>query len=281
MPAARGAIAYDASTNVADAASPRPVLGGIVGAIVDAASAQSLSAAQVATLDEVARALTVERPELGEAEDSLRAEVLLAVKGGADAGAASARFAVLEQGARARGADEARALVRIHRALEPAQRGAVAAEARSKVTAKREKLRSLEGKTTTPSSGDPRVKERAARLERELALDAPQKKALDGLVATYVGIPSADTQYVQKLAVIAAWGDSDFDEKKALDVIGASKTRLPVLVSDARFYLDLAAVLRPEQRAKLAAIMQLGDRPILRAAPPPGGHNHAHEHGHP
>jgi Spy/CpxP family protein refolding chaperone len=280
VPAARAAVAYDASTNAADAAAPRPVVGGIVGTILDATSAQALSAVQIGTFDEVARMLTADRRELREAEEGLRAEVLLAVKGGADAGAAQARYAVIEQGARARADDEARALVRIHDALEPAQRAAVAAEARAKVTTRRDNRKSLDAQTKTPSSVDPRLKERSARLERELALDASQKKAMDGLFASYAGTPTAEAQFARQLNVLAAFDATDFDERKARDVSGAGTPRLPSLVEDAKFYLGLAAVLRPTQREKLAAIMQLGDRPILRPAVPGVGHDREHEHGH-
>ncbi len=302
--AASAATPADAgAVSIGDAGAFRRPVFGVPGMLLTAARAQSLTDVQRAKLDEVALSLTGERAERRAEENELRGEVLSAVKSGkVDNAKLQSQYAAVEQAARARADDEAEALAKIHTTLDPAQRKAVAADVKAKITARRENAKPKDKPKDKDKGkpGDPRMKRRVERLERDLGLDPAQKTKLDAMVAARSAKWDADDEWKRQLAVLSAFEEDGFDAKKAAAAEAtAGKPRTPIVVEDAKFYLELAPALRPDQREKLAIIMEVGDRPGRRGRPgsmppvpgmpaaPPGipgmgdGHGHGHGHGGP
>lgn len=266
------------------AAQRRRMFPGVVGMFVAAAREQARDEAQSAKIDEITKPLAEDDPTRRTEENELRADVLAAVKSGqADAAKIGARYAAVEKSAAARSDAEATALTSLHALLDPAQRKAVATDVKTKVATRLENAKGREGDKGKPPTDD-RSSKRAERLEKDLGLDAEQKKKLATITAANERKSSPGDVWKRQLAIAEAFEKDGFDAKKVEGGGFAGKTTPPQLVDDARFYVALAPSLKPEQREKLAAVMEgrggRGGRGGWGRRGPGGRGGHDHDHGH-
>ncbi len=266
------------------AAQRRRMFAGVVGMFVAAARDQARDDAQSSKIDEITKPLAEEDPARRTDENELRADVLAGVKSGqVDAAKMSARYAAVEASASARAETEAAALGSLHALLDPAQRKAVAADVKTKVTTRLENAKGREGDKGKPTTDD-RVQKRAERLEKELGLDAEQKRKLATLSAAHERKSSPTDVWKRQLAIAEAFEKDGFDAKKVEGGGFAGKPASPQLVDDAKFYVALAPSLKPDQREKLAEVMEgrgpRGGRGGWGRRGPGGRGGHDHDHGH-
>jgi Spy/CpxP family protein refolding chaperone len=274
-----------AESDAGRAAQRRRMFPGVVGMFVAAARETSRDEAQSSKIDEITKPLLDDDPSRRTEENELRADVLASVKAGqVDAAKMNARYAAVEKTAASRTDAEANALTSLHALLEPAQRKAVAADVKSKVTTRLENAKGRDGEKAKPT--DDRSKKRAERLEKDLALDAEQKKKLATISAAHERKSTSADVWKRQLALAEAFEKDTFDAKKVEGGGFAGKAPPPQLVDDAKFYVDLAAALKPDQREKLAAVMEGkgGGRPGRggwgRRGPGGAGGHGGHDHGH-
>jgi Spy/CpxP family protein refolding chaperone len=260
---------------------PAIAAGGATGALFRAVNTIELKGEQKATVEKIgadfreadraARADTDgggPRSEMKEAH----AELVTEVKAGKiDPSKMTPHYAALEKAAKARQDREADALNRLHAALDPAQRTAVAASVRSFETQRAARMKGHE----KPDAG--RTNHfRVERYTRELDLDAEQQKKVEAI------LPKEDRTATLREdmkkhtdAVVAAFEKDGFDAKK-LDSGAAKQARAP-MEDQVKFFAQLVPILKPEQRERLAKNLAKGSEGHGRMHRGMGMGDRAHE----
>jgi Spy/CpxP family protein refolding chaperone len=161
-----------------------------------------------------------------------------------------AHYKTVESAAKARQEREAKALNSLHAALEPAQRKTLVAAVRAKNAKREERLDKPRAK-----SEDREAKHAQRELERltnELSLDAAQQKKVETLIAKK---PKPDMKATMEAGkkrmdtLLTAFEADTFDAAK-LEL--SDKNWKGALEHRISYLNELSAILKPEQREKLA-----------------------------
>jgi len=191
--------------------------------------------------------------ESRDAFKAIRADVIAGVRAGAlDDAKLETRWAVVDQGTRARQASDVAALNALWAALEPSQRAAVAQKLRGEHPTMQEWTKQW------MTDGRGRVQETQKTLEQltgDLDLDPDQKKKVT--ILAYKPSPvtgSLEMQFEAKkhlLGLIEVFDKPDFDAAKVPPP--PAKVMRGPLAEEAYYAGQLIPILTPEQRTKLAA----------------------------
>lgn len=171
--------------------------------------------------------------------------------------AITASYDAIDKAMAARHDKEAEALDGLHAALEPAQRKALVAAVRAKQTERESHAAEREKKAGAVDW----TKRRLEHLTKELDLDAAQQKSVGALLdkadhPTEASIVARREEGKKRLeALLTAFEGDAFDAKKA-DLGGPGKDLRERLEHNVQFLGQLLALLKPEQREKLAAGME-------------------------
>lgn len=261
-------LAPTASASAAPAESaaperrPRRDRAGLAGAMYAAAAELELPADKKAALDKLDDGLGGGDPADPEASKALNAAMTEGVKAGkVELAKLEPSLAELDKAAAARKDAEIKALDALHEELDAAQRKALV-ESVKKRRAEREARFKDRGKPEPDKARDEeRAKRRLERLSGELGLDADQQKKVEPILAKHdpgrEG-PKAgggrDEMQKRMDALLAAFEKDTFSAAK-LD-FGADAKRYREMAKKQAEYLNaLLAVIKPEQRDKLAATL--------------------------
>jgi len=219
---------------------------GIVGTMFRAAHQLELTEPQKATLDKLAEQLHGERGgPPGELKDYHTALVAQVRAGKIETAKLDPLQAAADKARAAQKDREAEALNGLYAALDPAQRKALVAGVRAR-------------QAEHPArAGEPDPKRRLEHLTKQLDLDAAQQKRVQAVLATEVPPPAADEMKTRTDAVLTAFEADGFDARKLeLGPAAAAKGA----AQHAQFLAALLPILKPEQREKLAAGMEKGEK---------------------
>jgi Spy/CpxP family protein refolding chaperone len=200
---------------------------------------------QRTAIEAIATDLRAAAADAGASENSdLRNELVNELKAGkVEPAKLDAHYAALERSVKAREAREDEALDKLYATLDPAQRKALVASARTVVEnrGKHVKERNEDGGASAPYE----------RMTRRLELDPEQKKKIDGL-APKVDRFAAQREQMQKHseAILAAFEKDGFDAK-TIDS-GAAKQARAMEEDQAKFLAQIVGILKPPQRERLA-----------------------------
>lgn len=244
-----------------------------------AARALELKDEQKAKIDAAEKSARSAPPDAGEgaldarmeASKGLHTELIAAVKAGKiDAAKLEPHYVAIEKVTAAGHQKQAEALTALHAALEPAQRKAVAAAVRAKADEWDDLREDMEERKTEhvhnviDAGGSDAgftlggTRRTLDRLTRGVELDADQQKKLDAIAtkedATKASRAGSDEMKKRMEALLAAFEKDTFDAKK-LDLFDAKKARAP-MEYETKLLTQILAVLKPEQREKLAAKME-------------------------
>lgn len=167
----------------------------------------------------------------------------------------------LDKSMQARREKDTSAIQRLHAALDPPQRKALAASVRKKQAERAAKLAERMADAGPPKADEFR-KRRVERLTKELDLDADQQKKVEALVAKPApkGAAAEDGREMMKKrqeAILTAFEADVLDAKKLEE--GAPVRKMADGMSEHLQFLNgLLPILKPEQREKLAANMEKG-----------------------
>jgi Spy/CpxP family protein refolding chaperone len=169
----------------------------------------------------------------------------------------------MDKAMQARKDKDAETLNALYGALEPAQRKALVASIRSKEAERKARGEARKGEDSKPAEADWK-KRRTEHLTKELELDATQQKSIEALFAKgeHPSPASMDTMREEMKkrtdALYTAFEAEGFDAKK-LDLWPAPPKKMGE-ASDKQVQAlsQLIAILKPEQRQKLAARMSEG-----------------------
>jgi Spy/CpxP family protein refolding chaperone len=210
---------------------------------------------QKAKLDDIEKKLKTDDGPKDEMK-ALHTHLAAGVKAGKiDKAKLDTDHAAIEKAMKARHDAEADALNALHAALDATQRKAVVADVKAK-QAKREEH--MAGKKDEPKKDAPDMaKRKVERLTKELGLDDAQKKKVEAIVPK--DDPAKHTDMMAEMkkrmdALLTAFEKDTFDAKK-LEGYDAKKARAP-MEAEVKFLTELLAILKPEQREKLATQME-------------------------
>ena len=139
-------------------------------------------------------------------------------------------------------------------ALEPDQRKALVASVRTKLAEREARFDKM--KTVPPTD---QAAKRLERMTKDLELDDAQKKKVEALLKKPEAPAPLDWRAESKKvneAVLAAFESDSFDAKKIELTPGGVPNRTEGLDKHVQFLTQLTAILKPEQREKLAAAME-------------------------
>lgn len=175
----------------------------------------------------------------------------------------TAMQAELDKGMQAKRDKDTAALQRLHDALDPAQRKALVASVRARQGEREAKFAAL-APDAGPPKGDEFKKRRVEKLAKELDLDADQQKKVEGLMAKPAPKgPAAENgrEGMKKRmeALLTAFEADAFDAKK-LDEGTPARKMAEGMSEHLQFLNGLLAILKPEQREKMAANMEKGSQ---------------------
>lgn len=244
-----------------------------------AAHQQTLTEAQQTKLEEASKSLKGDDASPRDEMKNLHQVMVDGVKAGKiDTAKFDAARAEVEKAMAARRDKEAEALNTLHATLDPAQRKAVVAAARDKIARRDQKMGKWkdkmgpgdgpEGPGAGAGAGKGPGKGFAGammveRMTADLGLDDAQKKKVEALVAKQPAKTPPDREAMKKQMdeLLTAFEGDTFDAKK-LDAFSKPAEMKPMGHMDPAFVTQLLAILKPEQREKLAAKLEKG--------PPPG-----------
>jgi Spy/CpxP family protein refolding chaperone len=184
----------------------------------------------------------------------------------------------LEKGMQARKDKEAAALNGLHAALEPPQRKALVASVRAKQTEREAHAqeKKAEGAKPPPTEWS---KRRLQRMTKEMDLDAAQQKSVEALLAKEDQPPPAtmDSMHEEMKkrtdALLTGFEADTFDATKMELSPTAPKKPGEAADKHVQFLSQLLPILKPEQREKLAARLEM---PPMARGPHPGMQQHWH-----
>lgn len=168
-----------------------------------------------------------------------------------------ADHAAAEKAMKAQHDKESDTLNALHAALKPEQRKAVVAEVREDMKKRADKMAKWNDKNS--DKADPKAAHRA-KMTKDLDLDADQQKKVDAIFAKdEPGKDKPDHEAMKKKmdAVLDAFEKDTFDAKKLeqpMDGHGGGKGMM-MGAMDPKKMNEVLAILKPEQREKLAAKM--------------------------
>lgn len=258
------AVASASAAPSASAATPgSDRRGGLPGMIAKAArDLPDLKDAQKATLSKIEDGLGGASPSRTEMK-ALHDDLMAGIRAGKiDAAKMKAHYDAIDLAVKARQDKEAEAINGIYAALEPAQRKALAAALRTKFAEREAKM--AERMKGMPDGGPPDwTKRRLEHLTKDLGLDDAQQKSVGALLAktpSPAAMDAARGEMKKKVdALLTAFEKDGFDAKKLdLQTIPGKKAHDGV-AQHVDFVTGMLAVLKPEQREKLAASM---DKPM-------------------
>ncbi|MBI2393188.1 MAG: periplasmic heavy metal sensor [Deltaproteobacteria bacterium] len=236
-----------------------------------AAHQQTLTEAQQTKLDEASKSLKGDDASPRDEMKKLHDVMVEGVKAGKiDTAKFDAARAEVDKAMTARRDMEAGALNTLHATLDPAQRKAVVASARDKIAKREQKMGKWKdkmgdgpgaapGKGPGPGAGP--GGHGAMMIERmtaDLGLDDAQKKKVEALVAKQPAKTPPDREAMKKQIddLLTAFEGDSFDAKK-LDAF-SKPMDAKMGHMDPAFVTELLAILKPEQREKLAAKLEKG-----------------------
>lgn len=172
---------------------------------------------------------------------------------------------------RVHGQQEADALDAIHASLDSKQRGDVVAAARAQQTGLTERQAPPETSQPESANDKDKQKEHLDRLTRDLDLDSGQQQRVATILASQPPPePKGEARAQRTEAMLDAFQKDTFNARTA---VPAPSPSLPTMVHDrverrVRFLSQLLLVLRPDQRDKLASMIESDHM------------NRGHEHEH-
>ena len=232
---------------------------GPVSQLLKAARADaSLKDPQKAELDKIEASLKPAEPGPPKEMKEMHEAMIAGVRAGKiDTAKVDAAQTAMEKSMAANIEKQSAALAALHKALEPAQRKSVVAAVRAKQKAREEKMAAK--KETSAKDKDDYVSKKLDHLTTELGLDDAQKKSVQALLEKdkpAAGGMDAMMAEMKKRneALLTAFEADTFDAKKVdLSMPGKPRDRMK---SHMAFTTGLLAILKPEQREKLAASME-------------------------
>ena len=248
-----------ASASASSAPRLRPALraSGNVGMLLRAVQTQpTLTDEEKATLDQIASDLhATNSDDDGGARSAMRdlhAELVAEVRAGkVDSAKLATMQKSLETTGRARRLAEADALNKAWKMLDPAQRKAVSAQVRTADEKRQERMHRRDG-------GMPNfAKLKFEHYTKDLGLDAEQQKKVDALLPKEdrYAADAADEAKKQLDEMIAAFESDSFDARK-WDSADAMKKNLTPMADTVKFVSQVVPILKPDQREKLAALLE-------------------------
>lgn len=241
------------------ASRPR-ALRGTAGMFLTAARDAKPTEEQKAKLDALAKELTDDDPPRQGPEAKQAHEDLIAgIKAGKiDDAKMQVHYAAMEKTEQARRDEEAQALGKLHAALTPEQRKAVASDVSARL-AKREEHGGGSGsgkKSDDKDRADARAKKRAERMAKDIGLDADQTKKVEAAVMKHGGREGSEGHGKKVAAVASAFEKDTFDAKKLEAFTGGGKEAKARVQDEVKLFGELLAIVKPEQREKLAAQLE-------------------------
>lgn len=208
------------------------------------------------------------RDEMKKAGKELHAEIVAGIKAGKiDAAKLEPKYAALEKLQKAQHEKEDEGLNALHAALTPPQRKALVEDVKKKQAQLEERMKKREEKSR--EKAEERAKKHVERLTADLGLDADQQKKVDAIAPPPAQGPDRADLKKRTDALLAAFDKDTFDAKK-LDAFDAKKARAP-MEAQTKLVGQILAVLKPEQREKLAAKVDKGPSPHGRRGGGGGG----------
>ena len=275
------------------AAKARPVRG-TAGLFLTAAREAKPTDEQKTKLDAIAKDLADEAPPKHGAEGQQAHEDLVAgIKAGKiDEAKMQTHYAAMEKTAQSRLSEETAALGKLHAALTPEQRKTVAADVKARL-AKRDEHMKKRGEAEDKEREAGRVKKRVERMTKDLGLDADQAKKVEAVIAKHGNKDAGEGHTKMLVAAADAFEKDTLDPKKLEAFTGGAKEAKARVQDDVKLYGELLAIVKPEQREKLAAQIERrghggrggfhgrdgheGGREGHDRGPRPGGHDDGEE----
>lgn len=249
----------------------RPRGGGLLPMMLDATEGMELKDAQKATIDKIEEEMHAEGRSAGSEFKEYRTALVAAVRAGKiDPAALAPLRANLEKGMQARKDKESERLNALHAALEPVQRKALTTAVRAKQAEREAKIAVLRADAGAPDAARPAPadwkKPRIERMTKDFDLDAAQQKSVEALLSkgehpTPASMDGLREERKKRFeAMLTAFEADTFDAKKlelwplnAKKMAEGTDKHLQTLT-------QLLAILKPEQREKLAARMEQSTR---------------------
>lgn len=279
--------AIDAGATEASARM-RPVRG-TAGLFLVAARDAKPTDEQKTKLEAITKELTDDDPPKGPEGKQAHEDLVAGIKAGKiDEAKMQTHYAAMEKAAQARLDEEAQALGKLHAALTPEQRKAVAADVKARL-AKREEHMKKRGDAEDKEREAGRAKKRAERMTKDLGLDADQAKKVEAVVAKHGGKDTGEGHTKKLVAAADAFEKDTFDAKKLEAFTGGGKEAKARVQDDVKLYGELLAIVKPEQREKLAGQIEKrghggrggfhgrGGPEGHERGPRPGGHDDGEE----
>ena len=265
---ASASIAVSASVVFVDAAAPAiPRHAGFAGQLLrEALTLDGITDDQRDAIGKLGPPL--DSDDVRAAYRSFRSDLAAGVRTGAvDKAKSAADDAAVDKAAAAEQQRQADAIDGLHAALDGGMRKALTASVRAKRAA-------LEhGPVVVPDAGAPELqKRRLDRLTHELGLDDAQQKQVAALVGRSEVVTPATIQArrddLRKRtdALLAAFEQDTFSAKRFDLTMTPGRRPHEVLDKQATFYGALTGLLKPEQRARLAARIDRGPVPTRPGA---------------
>jgi Spy/CpxP family protein refolding chaperone len=275
-PGPSGGPSASASGRRADRRRPRGGVG-VVPQMLEAADGLELKDEQKAAIDKLEEQMTGDRGGPNEFKEYRTALIAGIRAGKIDTAAMAPLKANLEKAMQARKDKEAERLNALYAALEPAQRKTLVAAFRAKQIEREARFDSRRGDGGAPAasasasaSAKPPEgewkKQRTERLTKDLDLDAAQQKSVDALFAkgehpTPALMETMREERKKRMdAMLTAFEGEGFDAKK-LDLWPMDAKKMGQGTDrHLQSLTQLLAILKPEQREKLASRMDQGAR---------------------
>jgi Spy/CpxP family protein refolding chaperone len=204
------------------------------------------------------------RPDMAGAADTMKAmhaDMIAGVKAGKlDDKKMEGHWTAVDKARKAHEDKADEALNALHAALDAGQRKQV-------VAAVRDAMSKRPGRPGGPP-GD-MSKMRVERLTKELGLDAAQQKKVEAIVPKQEPAPGREEMKKQVDALLGAFEADGFDARK---IEGYDSKRVKAhMDAEMKFIAALLPILKPEQREKLAQMMD--KKPGRHARPPMRAHH--------
>jgi Spy/CpxP family protein refolding chaperone len=216
----------------------------------------TLNDEQKATLDQIGTDLHgSSSDEDGGARSAMRdmhTELVTGVRAGKiDTAKISAMEKTVEAAGRARRLSEAEALNKAWKMLDPTQRKAVAAQVRTLEEKRESRMHRRDG-------GMPNfTKLKFEHYTKDLGLDADQQKKVEAMMPKEdkFAVDAADEAKKQLDEMVAGFESDSFDARR-WETADALKKNLTPLAETVKFVGQLVPILKPDQREKLAGLLE-------------------------
>jgi len=247
---------------------------GVVPMMLEAADGLELKPEQKASIDKLDEQMGPERGGPNEFKE-FRTALIAGVRAGKiDPAALAPLKANIEKAMQARKDKDAERLNALYAALEPAQRKSLVAAVRTKQAEREARFDARKTAAAASGSAAPSAaasakpadgdwkKQRIERLTKELELDAAQQKSVEGLLGKgdHPTPASMDTMRDERKkrmdALLTAFEGEGFDAKKVEFWPADTKKMAQGTDRHIQTLTQLLAILKPEQREKLAARME-------------------------